>query len=57
MIKFYRQNKWREEGGVRTIPIINVSVIHCRCGCGEWSLLILIMGFGSFVTYNKNFGQ
>lgn len=54
MIKFYKQNQWPAKEEVKAISIFNATVVHCRCGCGEWSLFIIVLGLGYIVTYNKN---
>ena len=57
MIKFYKQNQWKSEGDVVSISLLNVSVVHCKCGCGEWSIFVIVLGFGGIATYNKNYGK
>ena len=54
MIKFYPQNEWKNTGNVKGIRIVNLSVVHCRCGCEEWSLFVFVLGFGGIITrYGK----
>lgn len=54
MIKFYKQNQWPVKEEVKAISVFNATVVHCRCGCNEWSIYFGIIGFVFIATYNKN---
>jgi len=56
MIKFFKVYQWQDfpDIPVKQIDLLKICTVSCKCGCGEISLYLVVLGVGIVITKYVN---